>query len=377
MKPTSALHRDALLTPFVLALTIGAAVGCTATSRVEPDPSAGLPSGASGKADDDPGDATPAATSELRFGASFEEVRPTAPIYAGEVVRLRFDPQRFYQIINASAGGGYGSYGYFASAHHCYGYGCCDVTFPEINVHFRFEGLDDGSWQDGTLGDDNQVDLGIPAEATALDVYFDTPGYDLKTWYCGCDEACAQANRDAATTQNRDFSAWDSRYGANYRFPIEQARELPAIRFAAGYQQSVTGDLAAGSAVLIQYDESRMYDIVNWSSGSGRYFSSNHHCYGYGCCDVAFPDLSVFYRGTDDGAYVEVPLDDAGEAAVEVPADANRLELFFAASSYDITTWYCGCESACAEQNRAAATPTTVPFSAWDSDFGRNYAFPL
>ena len=167
--------------------------------------------------------------SQLTFGEYFGEVAPAPELVAGGTVHVTYAPSRFYKIIDSES-----SVGWFASAYHCYGYGCCQVTFPDVTAHYRF---DDGEFASQPLDDDNGFTLPIPSQASKLELYFETPGFDLRTWYCGCGEACSQENYENSGASFRSHQSYDSRYGENYVFdvtPGENTVESTVQRTADG-----------------------------------------------------------------------------------------------------------------------------------------------
>lgn len=84
----------------------------------------------------------------------------------------------------------------------------------------------------------------VPASATAVSFDFEIPfGHDLAFWF---------DNRDA-----HDCVAWDSDYGANYHFAIEQP-SLPVIHFRRDWSVQVDGSLAPGGHALVDYDIARV-----------------------------------------------------------------------------------------------------------------------
>lgn len=350
------------------ALALAVVVGCTAG----PEGSGGAdrdPAATGGKADGRGSDGI----GEVRFDRSFGEPVVSSPLRAGTRARVAYDSDRMYRVVDSSGGPA----GHFASAHHCYGYGCCEVTFPAIGVHYRF--APDEPFADDVLID-GALEIDIPSSASRLEVYFDAPGYDLKTWYCGCDETCSRANYDRASPSHVDHQAWDSRYGRNFVLEVLPAPVDAVATVSFGEVSSapvVAGRLERGGEALIVYDERRMYDVVDWSREHGTYFESSFHCYGYGCCEVQFPEIRAFYRFRRGQSFASAVLDDDGEARVDIPSDASFLEVYFETSGFEIKTWYCGCDAACADASYRAQSFRWIDFDAWDSRFGRNFLFDV
>ncbi len=137
----------------------------------------------------------------------------TGSIVAGQSVTLVYNNYRFYDIVGrALMNQSYGApdEGY-AMRFHCYGYGCCKMAYPNVNLRYRFHSGD--SFTTAEL-DGNPVTLSVPATAEELEVYFDIDSYLLKTWYCGSPEPTGSGNAIS-------FTAYDSNYARNFIFPVE------------------------------------------------------------------------------------------------------------------------------------------------------------
>jgi hypothetical protein len=152
-----------------------------------------------------------APVSAIAFDGAFAPPVPTPALIAGGRVAIEYDAQRFWDVFDGSE-----SLGWFASTYHCYGYGCCEARFPEVQAHHRF---DDGEVVSRTI-EDGATSFELPADTSTLEMWFSAPGFELRTWYCGCDAACAQQNRDAAQFHWVDREGWDSRFGENYTFEV-------------------------------------------------------------------------------------------------------------------------------------------------------------
>jgi hypothetical protein len=162
----------------------------------------------------------------LAFARGFGAVTPSAPLVAGGQVRLTYDRQRLYDIVNKSS-----SVGYFASTYHCYGYGCCEVEFAEVYAQVRFG---DGAFTTYPVDEAGEVQVSLPRDAGRLEVYFEAPGYQLRTWYCGCDAACAAENKARSGFGFHAYATYDSRFGENYRFDVAPAPAPEVTRLADG-----------------------------------------------------------------------------------------------------------------------------------------------
>lgn len=309
--------------------------------------------------------------SVIRFDTGFPDPAPSKPLVAGGTARIAFDPMRFHDVIAWSSPHGQ----YWASRFHCYGYGCCETSFPTVGVHYRFRA--DQGWTDGALGDNDSLDVSIPQDADKLEVWFDVPGYEIKSWYCGCDEACARGYYEQASSHHEDYRAYDSRYAKNYVFPVTRASEIPTVRFGRmGDAPTTTATLRRGAPARLTFDSSRFYDALKWTQEYGQFWAYRHHCYGYGCCEVRFPDVYVHYRFAAGADWIDGQLE--GDAlSFDVPADAQRFEVWFEIPGYEIKTWYCGCDQACADSSHAQATWQHNDYRGWDSRYAQNYVFPV
>ncbi len=148
---------------------------------------------------------------------------------------------------------------------------------------------------------------------------------EVETWFqnvSGFDEPC---------------TAWDSDYGRNFHFPVV----VPAatLHFRDDWSVAVDGAPRAGAPLAIDYDLSRL-----------------PRCrYQYNGLDAW--SLVAYYR-FDGGPIASVPVTTSGAkklptlVPLDVPGDARSIELWFAN----------GDDSGCSD---------------WDSDWGRNFSFPL
>lgn len=168
---------------------------------------------------------TASETPSLTFAASFASVHPSAPLVAGDAVHVRFDADRFYDIVDGSH-----PIGYFASTYHCYGYGCCDVQFPEVWLHYRPHGPSGAGAWDAKRLENAEAAITIPVDARSLEMYFSAPRYAIQTWYCGCSPECAEENRQRSGPRSVEHDAWDSRFGKNYFFDVSPAPASSVLR---------------------------------------------------------------------------------------------------------------------------------------------------
>lgn len=148
----------------------------------------------------------------IEFDADFGEPAPSSKLVGGGSAHVVYDAQRFWDVYNGQA-----DYGWFASAFHCYGYGCCEVTFPQVDAHYRF---DTGETETRDLSS-GEMTIELPEDASSLQMWFEAPGFEIRTWYCGCSGDCAQENYEKAQPHWYELTGWDSDYGKNYHFPVE------------------------------------------------------------------------------------------------------------------------------------------------------------
>jgi hypothetical protein len=153
---------------------------------------------------------------QLNFGRDLEQpINPNGTVRAGAAVHVTYERQRFFEIIGNSVEDGQ----YWAEKYHCYGYGCCDVQFPQVTVYYR--SFDKGPFTGAKL-QGNAADFKLDPKATRLELYVQSDRYDLKAWYCGCDSVCAEANRKMATSMPTNYTAYDSHFRDNYIFPVQK-----------------------------------------------------------------------------------------------------------------------------------------------------------
>ncbi len=159
-----------------------------------------------------------------------------------------------------------------------------------------------------------------------------------------------------------------------------QSTTTPVVRFAADWSVAPSAPIVRDERVRISYEAKRMYQIVDSSGNAGSwagYFASSFHCYGYGCCDVTFPAIYAHYRFSTNDGFVDTALDANGALAIDVPGNADHLELWFDIDRFSMKTWYCGCDAQCADQNRANASAREHGFRAYDSRYGENFFLAL
>lgn len=131
-------------------------------------------------------------------------------VLSGEVVRggalaIRYASERMRAIVGSAQLNGVP---YFASRYHCYGYGCCSFEYDNA-VHLRFR--PDAPFERQPIGD-HPVVVSVPADASQVEVYFDT-AVTTTTWYCGG----AEGERYRQPTLD---SFYDSNYGQNFVYRV-------------------------------------------------------------------------------------------------------------------------------------------------------------
>lgn len=200
------------------------------------------------------------APASMHFLRSFSTQVAQDGLHAGQAIQVHYDADRMYDIVNGSS-----SVGHFASAHHCYGYGCCEVQFSNIEMRWR---TDEGAFVATPLAANGTAHITLPTSARHLEVYFFSPGYDLKTWYCGCGPECGAQNRERAGFGLQRFDAYDSRFGENYRFDVS-APVAPLARRDDGQWAS---NWAAPSGIRYgwQWDANVWVDLLAASPDEGR-----------------------------------------------------------------------------------------------------------
>ncbi|MBW2735999.1 MAG: hypothetical protein JRH20_26740, partial [Deltaproteobacteria bacterium] len=149
------------------------------------------------------------------------------------------------------------------------------------------------------------------------------------------------------------------------------------ISFTEGFSgPHLLSPLVAGGELGIRYDSKRMYHIIDGSHSMG-YFATTFHCYGYGCCEVTFPEVKAYYRFNDQGDWTEQVLDDQGAADLTIPGDARSFEVWFNVERYNLKSWYCGCSGPCPQENYERAGVSSKEYKTWDSNYGKNFRFEV
>jgi hypothetical protein len=182
-----------------------------------------------------------------------------------------------------------------------------------IGVHYRIDGGPVQNRQVTQLDEDRHnvkvpVRVDLPLGARNLELWF----------HAGDRTGCSE---------------YDSRFGANYHYTIEQ----PAIAtFRADWSETVTGQIRAGRGLVVRYDIDRLPQCRETYNGSPAWY------------------IDVVYRldgGAAQSRTLTGPSGTAVPTTIDLASDTRRVELWFQVR---------GQRSGCV---------------AYDSDFGSNYAF--
>ena len=133
---------------------------------------------------------------------------------------------------------------------------------------------------------------------------------------------------------------WDSAFGANYLFPVQQAAGRAALRFAAGGGQALEGRAVPRGLVELHYDLSRLAACAREDGGMRLWTATAHWRFLPGGQSAEVPLFPV-YSMNDVPTHVPV---------IQVPTDASALEVWFKGDDGQ------GCVT-------------------WDSQSGANYRF--
>ncbi|MEU8663214.1 DUF6209 family protein [Actinoplanes philippinensis] len=228
----------------------------------------------------------------LHFAADGSE-RIDGVLEAGKPVLVDFDLERLPKCRNQYAGGDAWS----------------------IGVHYRVDG-GPISVQQVTRLDENRHNVKVPAR-----IELPLGGHDLELWFHAGDRA--------------GCSEYDSQYGANYHYAIEQ----PAVvTFRADWSETVSGTIRAGRGLVVQYDVARLPQCRETYNG------------------VPVWRIDVFSRfdgGPAQSQAVTGPDGESVPAIVDIAPGSGRVELWFR-----VTGQRSGC-------------------TAYDSDFGADYPYPV
>lgn len=198
----------------------------------------------------------------LVFTRGFGAVTPDVPLVGGARITVEYDRQRLYDIVD-----GRSSVGYFASTYHCYGYGCCEVRFTDAFVRYRFS---EGPFETAPLDPQGQAQIVLPEDAEHLELYVDAPGYDLRTWYCGCDTACAQDNYARSGFGFHSYAVYDSQFGDNYHFEVTPTPTAPPVRRLADGQWASDYAAPSGARYGWFWDANVWVDVALAPKGTSR-----------------------------------------------------------------------------------------------------------
>jgi len=168
---------------------------------------------------------------------------------------------------------------------------------------------------------------------------------------------------------DRPCEAWDSNYGANYRFPVSDPHAGATILFQSNWQNLIDGTIQRGGKLLVTYAPERMKKIIDQATINGvPYFAAKYHCYGYGCCGFEY-STKLHVRFYDHGEFTSYPI---GDLAVEltIPHDAQQIEIYFDCDVYT-TTWWCG------GGPEGPKYRQPQPDRFYDSNYGANFVYTI
>ncbi|MBK8012715.1 MAG: hypothetical protein IPK13_15290 [Deltaproteobacteria bacterium] len=217
----------------------------------------------------------------------------------------------------------------------------------------------------------------ITDERPLFDYGMTSTGPDYHTWIKGMPEFELPPGTEKVvlwfynrSAFDRPCEDWDSDYGRNYTFSVAYDVALATMDFQSDWRNVLDGNVARGGILTVKYAPERLRTIARSATiGGVPYFAAKYHCYGYGCCSFEYEDTAHvrFHRG---GAFLSLALGD-GDAGVpvDVPADAEQVELYFD-TSVTTTTWYCG-----GAEGEHYVQPTRDVF--YDSNFGRNFRYTI
>jgi hypothetical protein len=184
-----------------------------------------------------------------------------------------------------------------------------------ISVQYRIDGGETRSRPVTELDDNRRqrkvlLPVDLPLDARSLELWF----------HAGDRTGCSE---------------YDSDFGANYRFEVEQP---PVVTYGADWSENVSRQIQAGRTFVVRYDAARLPQCRDTYMGQPAW------------------QIDVRYR-FDGGPELSATMSDGrgglAPQSIEVPADARRVETWFRVH---------GQRSGCL---------------AYDSDHGRNYTFAV
>lgn len=142
----------------------------------------------------------------------------SSSISKGDRVTIDYDRMRFKEIVDrqlqARTGTNYIPGWAFASGYHCYGYGCCAYSVPNVEMYVRFNSNDSFVRYD-IAATSSQPILTVPHGAEKLELYFRIERFHIAVWYCGGGPTTGTGG--GSTLQ---IEAYDSFFGNNYVFGV-------------------------------------------------------------------------------------------------------------------------------------------------------------
>ncbi len=144
---------------------------------------------------------------------------------------------------------------------------------------------------------------------------------------------------------------WDSDFGRNYRTDI-----LPAggatLRFDDLWGQAVQGPLRAGGTLRLGYDTDRLKQFLR---GTQHHGAETWNVTAFVSFDGR-PPVSVPLTIPTRGQFGQTTGMQTLEAAIAIPGDAKQAQVWFRGSAYG---------------------GSVFGGNAWDSNFGKNYVYPV
>ena len=200
------------------------------------------------------------------------------------------------------------------------------------NCRATYNGLDAWSIQGFVAVDGGAAEaLPLAANGALLRATWTVPSEasEIALWFLNTDRAGCQ-----------DYDSLD---GANYVYAVASPSVVTPVVFASDWTESTEGDIVQGGSMQIVYSPARLRACRGTYHG-GRTYNIYANW-------VFEPGGQLGHRALYDGNYFGGE-DSITEPIVSVPEDATSVSFWFSNSDYY------GC-------------------SAWDSDYGANYSFPI
>lgn len=226
----------------------------------------------------------------LEFRSDWSVVRSGGPLVAGNSVEVAYDEDRLTQCRGEQGG----------------------QPAWSITGYHQLNGGAVGSFEAGGHS---------PSQGTEPPIFSLAESGDLAIWF--------------HNTNAWGCSAYDSNFGANWQLQVGAT-----LSFKTGWITEAIGTPRAGAPLVIAYDPARLPDCRGSKYGYDAWNIRVHYRFDGG------PNHSALVTKTSGTSQVPAP------AVLDVPADADHIELWFENQDYY------GCR-------------------AWDSQYGANYHFDL